>query len=98
MARLRHPKGGPPPPNSPPPPPPVRFGLNQHYTYTRRKWRVRSVEAWRLNRRTQELEWCVLWWNGTMTWEPNCNANGYSLAIYHFLSDNEDLPPTFDGE
>eukprot|EP00961_Rhodomonas_salina_P108292 1458044-Rhodomonas_salina.2 len=90
MARIRKPC---PPPPDPPPPPPHKFTLNKQYTYTRRSWRVRSVEAWRLNVATQELEWYVIWWNGESTWEPNCNARGYSRAIWEFLDQNEDLPP-----
>jgi hypothetical protein len=67
--------------------------LPNTYTYSEEVYEVASVDGWRLNVTAGMLEWHVVWANcSETTWEPNCNASGYSRAIFAFLGTNPGLP------
>ena len=65
---------------------------NAAYTYSSEVWEVLRVDGWRLNMTTHELEWEVVWVGGQTSWEPNCNAGGYTRSIFEFLSEASELP------
>ncbi len=72
-------------------------GRPSTYTYSREHYEVSLVTGWRLNMTARMLEWRVLWVGyDELTWEPNCNAHGYSDAIFAFLGSNPGPPARYE--
>eukprot|EP00961_Rhodomonas_salina_P168571 2272030-Rhodomonas_salina.2 len=65
---------------------------NPEYTYTTEVYEVLRIDGWHLNMTSHELEWEVVWANGEILWEPNCNSRGYCRAVFDFICNAEELP------
>ncbi len=66
------------------------------YTYTDEEFEVSAVVGWQLNVTAKMLEWNVQWTcTDQTTWEPNCNASGYSAAIFAFLGTRPEFPQNY---
>ena len=61
--------------------------------FSRRKWDVRRVLAWRINRSTYNIEFFVEWNRGGRTWEPLAGAGDYARSVVDFFRDLHDPPP-----
>eukprot|EP00961_Rhodomonas_salina_P269417 3640128-Rhodomonas_salina.1 len=71
---------------------------NPEYTFPDQNlYVVRRVIDWRINVRTSELEWLIDWTiDDSTSWEPNCNASGYSRSIVAFLRTVTGPPPLYE--
>lgn len=63
------------------------------FRFSRRKWGVRRVLAWRINRSTYNIEFLIEWNIGGRSWEPLAGAGDYAHSVVDFMRDLPDPPP-----
>ena len=68
------------------------------YIFTGQEWSVSKIIGWRINRTSNTIEFHLLWFDKSKTWQPIEGAAKYGRLLVDFLHDASQPPDEwYDG-